>query len=100
MPIKQILGPDPTIGPLRRTVRLVSQAADLPRTGGTNVSRFDLETWAPFEQAAVRARLDQLLSDALQRSVSKATVREVLDALFDDHKEFRKMKRRTEWSRL
>jgi hypothetical protein len=63
-------------------------------------ARYDLETCAPPEQLRFRARLNELLIQALTRSKSLSTPRELLDVLYDDYKEFRRTKRRQEWPRL
>lgn len=60
-------------------------------------ARYDLETCAAGEQAAKRNRLETLLQDALARLAAKTTPRELMDALFDDYKEFRRTKKRQEW---
>jgi len=63
-------------------------------------ARYDLETCAAMDQAALRKRLEELVAQALVQSKSTALPREVLDALYDDYKEFRRMKRRQEWPKL
>jgi hypothetical protein len=63
-------------------------------------ARYDLETCAAGEQAAKRNRLEILLKDALTRSAAKTTQRELLDALYDDYKEFRRTKKRQEWGSI
>jgi hypothetical protein len=63
-------------------------------------ARYDLETCAAHEQAAFRKKLEDLVAQALAQSGSKTTPRRVLDVLYDDYKEFRRMRRRQEWPRL
>lgn len=63
-------------------------------------ARYDLETCADQEQAAFRRKLDDLVAQALAQAGAKAMAREVLDALYDDYKEFRRMKTRQQWPKL
>jgi hypothetical protein len=63
-------------------------------------ARFDLETCAPAEKASAQTKLNQLLSETLIRSGSRISQRELLDALLDDYREFRKMKRRAGWPHI
>ena len=63
-------------------------------------ARYDLETCARHERAARQKKLDELLRQSLERSGSKAALEELLDALFDDYREFRRLKRREQWPRL
>lgn len=63
-------------------------------------ARYDLETCSAEEHDACRRKLNDLVAQVLIQSNSKATPHEVLDALHDDYREFRRMKRRQEWPRL
>jgi len=63
-------------------------------------ARYDLETCARQERAARQKKLEELLRQALERSGFAAKPDELLDALFDDYREFRRGKRREEWPRL
>ena len=63
-------------------------------------ARYDLETCSAPEQAACRRKLEAIVADALKRTGSKVTSRELLNVLHDDYKEFRRMKRRQEWPKL
>ena len=63
-------------------------------------ARYDLETCARHERSGRERRLDELLRQALDRADSKATPDHLLDALFDDYREFRRGKKRQEWARL
>ena len=63
-------------------------------------ARYDLETCVRHERRGREKKLDDLLRQALERSGSKAKPEELLDALFDDYREFRRAKRREEWPRL
>ena len=71
-----------------------------PHIEAIHEARYDLETSAPGETAQAKAKLDKLLAEAIQRSGSKVTPAELLDALFDDYKRFRKGKRVQEWPKL
>jgi hypothetical protein len=63
-------------------------------------ARYDLETCARQERAARQKKLDDLLRQSLERSGSTAKPDDLLDALFDDYREFRRARRREEWPRL
>ena len=63
-------------------------------------ARYDLETCAADEQATFRKRLDDLVNQALARSKFRVKPRELLDVLYEDYKEFRRMKRRQGWPKL
>ena len=71
-----------------------------PMIEAIHEARYDLETCAPDEQSAFRRRLDDLVTQALARSKSTATPQNLLDALYDDYREFRRMKRRQGWPKL
>jgi hypothetical protein len=63
-------------------------------------ARYDLETCAPHQKLELRRKLDELIAQATARSASKPSRHEVLDMLYDDYKEFRRMKRKQEWPKL
>jgi hypothetical protein len=63
-------------------------------------ARYDLETCAPHQKQELRRKLDALIAQATARSASKPSRHEVLDILYDDYKEFRRMKRKQEWPKL
>jgi len=63
-------------------------------------ARYDLETCARHERAACRRKLDQLLREALDLAGSKVTPEQLLEALFDDYREFKRARKREEWARL
>jgi hypothetical protein len=71
-----------------------------PEIEAIHEARYDLETCAPGEMAETRAKLEALLARALERVGSKIGPRELLDALYDDYKEFRRTKRKGEWPHL
>jgi hypothetical protein len=71
-----------------------------PLIEAIHAARYDLETCAAHDQAAFRRKLDDLLAQAIIQSTSKATPHQVLDILYDDYKEFRRMKRKQEWPKL
>ena len=71
-----------------------------PLIEAIHAARYDLETCARHERAACQSKLDELLRQALELGKSSATPEQLLDALFDDYREFKRGKRREEWARL
>ena len=71
-----------------------------PLIEAIHAARYDLETCAAHDQAAFRRKLDDLVAQAIIQSLSKVTPHQVLDILYDDYKEFRRMKRKEEWPKL
>jgi hypothetical protein len=71
-----------------------------PQVEAIHAARYDLETCAAHDQAAFRRKLDDLVAQAIIQSNSKVASRQVLDILYDDYKEFRRMKRKQEWPKL
>ena len=71
-----------------------------PLIEAIHAARYDLETCAAYDQAAFRRKLDDLVAQAIIQSNSKVAPRQVLDILYDDYKEFRRMKRKQEWPKL
>lgn len=63
-------------------------------------ARFALESCARHERAACQRKLDELLRQALDRVGSTIPPGQLLDALFDDYREFKRQKKRAEWARL
>jgi len=63
-------------------------------------ARYNLETCAPQQKPQFRRELDELIAQAVAQSASKPSRHEVLDILYDDYREFRRMKRRQEWPKL
>jgi hypothetical protein len=70
-----------------------------PLIEAIHAARYDLETCARHERAACQSRLDELLRQALDRSSSTASPDQLLDALFDDYREFKRAKKQQEWAR-
>src|SRR5436309_3325551 len=77
-----------------------SQMSRNPLIEAIHEARYDLDTCAAQDQAAFRKRLEDLVAQALARTKSSAKPRELLDILYDDYKEFRRLKRRQEWPKL
>ncbi len=63
-------------------------------------ARYDLETGAPQQKPELRRRLEELAAKAAARAPSRTSPQQVLDLLYDDYKEFRRLKRRQEWPKL
>jgi hypothetical protein len=62
-------------------------------------ARYELETCARHERAACEHKLNELLGQALNRAGSKASLEQLLDALFDDYREFKRGRKREERAR-
>ncbi len=71
-----------------------------PRIEAIHEARYNLETCARNERSAFQRELDVLLRQALKEAGSKHTPDQLLDALFDDYREFKRGKKREEWARL
>lgn len=71
-----------------------------PLIEAIHAARYDLETCAAHDRAACRRKLDALVAQALLQSNSSVAPRQVLDILYDDYKEFRRMKRKQAWPKL
>ena len=65
-----------------------------------HAARYDLETCARHERAECRRRLYGLLNGALNASSAVLNPERLLDALFDDYREYKRAKKRAEWPRL
>jgi hypothetical protein len=63
-------------------------------------ARYHLQTCAEIEKPEARKQLYALLDQAAARAHPPARPEAVLDLLHDDYKEFRRMKRKQEWSKL
>jgi len=63
-------------------------------------ARYDLQTCAEKDKPAARMRLYSLLAQAGSRVEPAVTPEDLLDALYDDYKEFRRMKQRQQWPKL
>ena len=63
-------------------------------------ARYDLQTCAENDKPAARAKLYALLEQAGSRGRPPVPPADLLDALYDDYKEFRRTKRRQEWPKL
>ena len=63
-------------------------------------ARYDLQTCAEKDKPAARQKLFDLLGQAAVSANPPARPEDVLDALYDDYKEFRRMKRKQEWPKL
>jgi hypothetical protein len=71
-----------------------------PLIEAIHAARYDLEGCARAERDACLRKLNELLRQALDRAASKETPDLLLDALFDDYREFKRSKKREEWARL
>jgi len=63
-------------------------------------ARYDLQTCAEKEKPAARKKLYDLLGQASSKANPPVRAEDVLDVLYDDYKEFRRMKRRQQWPKL
>jgi hypothetical protein len=63
-------------------------------------ARYDLQTCAEKDKPAVRRKLYDLLEQAARKAHPPTRPDDILDALFDDFREFRRLKRRQEWPKL
>ncbi len=63
-------------------------------------ARYDLQTCAQKDKPAARAKLYTLLEQAGSKANPPVPPDLLLDALYEDYKEFRRMKRRQEWPKL
>ena len=71
-----------------------------PQIEAIHEARYHLQTCAEKDKPAARARLYDLLNQAAVKSNLPVRPEEVLDALYDDYKEFCRMKRKEEWAKL
>jgi hypothetical protein len=63
-------------------------------------ARYDLQICAEKDKPTARQKLYDLLSQAASSVHPPMRPDDILDALFDDYKEFRKLKRQQEWPKL
>jgi hypothetical protein len=63
-------------------------------------ARYNLETCTRNERAECEAKLNQLLRDAIAASNSSVRPEQLLDALFDDYREFKRAKKQEEWAKM
>ncbi|MCW5550902.1 MAG: hypothetical protein KIS67_01925 [Verrucomicrobiae bacterium] len=63
-------------------------------------ARYDLQTCAEKAKPAARQKLYGLLQQAASQTKPSVRPDDVLDALYEDYREFRRMKRRQEWPKL
>ena len=63
-------------------------------------ARYDLQTCAEKDKPTAREKLYDLLERAALKRNPPTRPDDILDALFEDYKEFRRMKRRQEWPKL
>jgi hypothetical protein len=71
-----------------------------PQIEAIHEARYNLQTAAHCERGERRRKLNALLETAIAQSNLKVTPQQLLDALFDDYKEFRRTKKRSEWPHL
>jgi hypothetical protein len=71
-----------------------------PLIEAIHAARYDLEACARHERDSCLRKLNELLRQALDRANSKETPERLLDALFDDYREFKRARKREEWARL
>lgn len=63
-------------------------------------ARYDLQTCAEKDKPAARARLASLLEAAASRTKPPVRPEAILDALHEDYREFRRLKKQQQWPRL
>ena len=71
-----------------------------PLIEAIHAARYDLETCARHERAVCERELNALLVRAIESSGAKVPPAALLDALFDDYREFRRARKREPWPRL
>jgi protein involved in polysaccharide export with SLBB domain len=71
-----------------------------PQIEAIHEARYDLQTCAEQDKPAAREKLYALLQRAALRANPPIRPEEVLDALYEDYKEFRRTKHRQEWPKL
>lgn len=71
-----------------------------PEIEAIHEARYQLQTCAEEEKPAARQRLRALLERAAAKVNPPVQPDDLLDALYDDYREFRRMKRRQEWPKL
>jgi hypothetical protein len=63
-------------------------------------ARYDLQTCVEKDKPLARKKLYDLLQQAGAKGNPPVRVDDILDALYDDYKEFRRLKRRQGWPKL
>jgi hypothetical protein len=63
-------------------------------------AHYELQNCLAEDKPAAREKLYALLDEAARRVNPPVKADDILDALYDDYKEFRRMKRRQEWPKL
>jgi len=71
-----------------------------PQIEAIHEARYHLQTCAENDKSVARSRLYDLLNRAAVKSNPPVRPDEVLDALYEDYKEFCRMKRKEEWAKL
>jgi hypothetical protein len=71
-----------------------------PQIEAIHEARYDLQTCAERDKPAAREKLYALLQQAALRANPPIRPEDVLDALYEDYKEFRRTKHRQEWPKL
>jgi hypothetical protein len=71
-----------------------------PAIEAIHEARYHLQTCAEKERPAARQQLHALLERAAAKANPPVQPRNLLDALYTDYKEFRRMKRKQEWPKL
>lgn len=71
-----------------------------PLIEAIHAARYDLEGCARHERDGCLRKLNELLRQALDRAGSKVTPEQLVDALFDDYREFKRGRKQEEWARL
>ena len=71
-----------------------------PQIEAIHEARYNLETCEENARGRAKAKLEKLVAESIDCSGAKISPRQLLDALFDDYKEYRRARRREEWPRL
>lgn len=71
-----------------------------PHIEAIHEARYQFQTCAEKDKPAARKHLYALLAEAAAKAAPPVPPDDVLDALYDDYKEFRRMKRKQEWPKL
>jgi hypothetical protein len=71
-----------------------------PHIEAIHEARYHLQTCAEQDKPAARRQLFDLLAQAAAKVSPPVRPDDVLDALYDDYKEFHRMKRKQAWPKL
>jgi hypothetical protein len=71
-----------------------------PEIEAIHEARYDVQTCANRDKPAARKRLHYRLMVAAAKANPPVQPNDVLDALFDDYREFCRIKRKQEWPKL